>query len=279
LAGVAAGFYVSSFVRGHATHELTHKIRRSKVSREHDREFAELLAVAATRRFPTFQPDLVVSIPERPDGEDRFRSIRTELAGRVGAVDAGAVLSQRWVVANYRQMTRVERREASAGRFIAHQPIDGCRVLLVDDVVTSGWQAREAIRALIAAGAGDWRFAAVARATAAPGEAGARPEGKPEGQLEHGSRARPDLADVAYDQPIAERVIHELIAVEALPPEVPGSRRAVVRWSDGTVGEALRWYADLCGCPHKSSYADFRVMPRGSPEWPPSRGNGLRTSA
>jgi hypothetical protein len=39
-------------------------------------------------------------------------------------------------------------------------------------------------------------------------------------------------------------VIHELIAVEALPPEVRGSRRAVVRWSDGTVGEALRWYHD-----------------------------------
>jgi hypothetical protein len=29
-----------------------------------------------------------------------------------------------------------------------------------------------------------------------------------------------------------------------MPPEVRGSRRAVVRWSDGTVGEALRWYHD-----------------------------------
>jgi predicted amidophosphoribosyltransferase len=171
---VAAGLYVPSFVHGHATHELTHKIRRSKVSREHDREFAELLAVAATRRFATFQPDLIVSVPERPGAEDRFRSIRAELASRVGAVDAGTVLRQRWVVADYRRMTRVERREASAGRFTAQQPIDGCRILLIDDVVTSGCQAREAIRALIAAGAGDLRFAAVARATAAPGEAPAR---------------------------------------------------------------------------------------------------------
>jgi hypothetical protein len=40
-----------------------------------------------------------------------------------------------------------------------------------------------------------------------------------------------------------------------------GSRRAVVRWSDGTTGEALRWFADLCGDPHKSAYADLRVMP------------------
>ena len=67
-------------------------------------------------------------------------------------------------------MTRVERREAWAGRFTAQQPIDGCRILLIDDVVTSGCQAREAMRALIAAGAGHLRFAAVARATAAPRE-------------------------------------------------------------------------------------------------------------
>jgi predicted amidophosphoribosyltransferase len=40
------------------------------------------------------------------------------------------------------------------------------RVLLIDDVVTSGGQAREAIRALNAAGAADWRFAALAQATA-----------------------------------------------------------------------------------------------------------------
>jgi predicted amidophosphoribosyltransferase len=175
--GVAAGLYVPSFVHGHVTHELTHKIRRSKVSREHDREFAELLAVEATRRFPTFQPDLIVSVPERPGAEDRFRSIRTELARRLGAVNADTALRQRWVVADYRQMTRVERREASAGRFTAQQPIDGCRVLLIDDVVTSGCQALDAIRALIAAGAGDLRFAAVARATAAPGEARGRADG------------------------------------------------------------------------------------------------------
>jgi predicted amidophosphoribosyltransferase len=180
-AGVAAGLYVPSFAHGHATHELTHKIRRSKVSREHDREFADLLAVAATRRFPEFQPDVIVSIPERPGAEDRFKSIRTGVASPVGAVDVGAVLRQRWVVADYRQMTRAKRREASAGRFIAKQPVEGCRILLIDDVVTSGWQAREAIRALIAAGAGEWRFAAVARAAAAPGEVLARPDGKRKG--------------------------------------------------------------------------------------------------
>jgi hypothetical protein len=39
------------------------------------------------------------------------------------------------------------------------------------------------------------------------------------------------------------RVI-EVLVVEDLSVGSTGSRRAVVRWSDGTEGEALRWYAD-----------------------------------
>jgi hypothetical protein len=39
-------------------------------------------------------------------------------------------------------------------------------------------------------------------------------------------------------------VVSEVVAVEDLPFGSPGTRRAVVRWSDGTTGEALRWYQD-----------------------------------
>jgi hypothetical protein len=49
---------------------------------------------------------------------------------------------------------------------------------------------------------------------------------------------------VSYDRRVGEPVIAEVIAVEPVPVDAPGSRRAVVRWSDGTVGEALRWYDD-----------------------------------
>jgi hypothetical protein len=55
--------------------------------------------------------------------------------------------------------------------------------------------------------------------------------------------------------------ITEVLRFEDLPLGSRGTRRAVVRWSDGSEGEALTWYADLCGCPHKSAYADSRVMP------------------
>lgn len=38
--------------------------------------------------------------------------------------------------------------------------------------------------------------------------------------------------------------VEEVLRFEDLPIGSTGSRRAVVRWSDGSEGEALRWYAD-----------------------------------
>jgi hypothetical protein len=38
--------------------------------------------------------------------------------------------------------------------------------------------------------------------------------------------------------------VAEVLAFEDLPIGSTGSRRAVVRWSDGTETEACRWYAD-----------------------------------
>jgi len=38
--------------------------------------------------------------------------------------------------------------------------------------------------------------------------------------------------------------VESVVRFEDLPVGDRGSRRAVVRWSDGTEGEALRWYAD-----------------------------------
>jgi hypothetical protein len=40
------------------------------------------------------------------------------------------------------------------------------------------------------------------------------------------------------------RTVAEVLVFEELKPDAAGSRRALVRWSDGTVGEALRWYDD-----------------------------------
>ncbi len=48
----------------------------------------------------------------------------------------------------------------------------------------------------------------------------------------------------------------EVLRFEDLPPGELASRRAVVRWSDGTVGEGFRWYSDeviVCEGDHGNS--------------------------
>jgi hypothetical protein len=70
-------------------------------------------------------------------------------------------------------------------------------------------------------------------------------------------KQRPGSLD-AVNMSESSPTVVEVLRFEDLPL---GSRRAVVRWSDGTEGEALTWYSDLCGCPHKSAYADSCVMP------------------
>ena len=47
-----------------------------------------------------------------------------------------------------------------------------------------------------------------------------------------------------YDEAVSERIVAEVTAVESLPPGASGSRRALVQWSDGSAGEALRWWSD-----------------------------------
>jgi hypothetical protein len=41
--------------------------------------------------------------------------------------------------------------------------------------------------------------------------------------------------------------VAEVLRFENLPPDALASRRAIVRWSDDTHSEALRWYADEIG--------------------------------
>jgi hypothetical protein len=48
----------------------------------------------------------------------------------------------------------------------------------------------------------------------------------------------------SYDRPVPDPVVVEVVSIESLPVGANGSRRAVVRWSDDTTGEALRWYDD-----------------------------------
>jgi hypothetical protein len=39
-------------------------------------------------------------------------------------------------------------------------------------------------------------------------------------------------------------IVEEVLRFEDLPSGSMASRRAIVRWSDGSEGECLRWYSD-----------------------------------
>jgi hypothetical protein len=73
-------------------------------------------------------------------------------------------------------------------------------------------------------------------------------------------RAYADDTLESVSAPEPSPTITDVLRFEDLPLGSRGTRRAVVRWSDGSESEALCWNDDLCGSPHKSSYADERVM-------------------
>jgi hypothetical protein len=65
----------------------------------------------------------------------------------------------------------------------------------------------------------------------------------------------------------SEPIVEEVVRFENLPLGSVGSRRAIVRWSDGTEGAAIAWYADetlLCEGDHGNSrLMSSRVEMRG----------------
>jgi hypothetical protein len=44
--------------------------------------------------------------------------------------------------------------------------------------------------------------------------------------------------------PASEPVVEEVLGFENLPLGSAGTRRAIVRWSDGSESSAMTWYAD-----------------------------------
>jgi hypothetical protein len=49
---------------------------------------------------------------------------------------------------------------------------------------------------------------------------------------------------IAMSNCTSESIVEEVLRFEDLPPGSAGTRRAVVRWSDGTEGAAMTWYSD-----------------------------------
>ena len=81
----------------------------------------------------------------------------------------------------------------------------------------------------------------------------------------------------------ANATVVKILSFEDLPSGSLASRRAVVRWSDGSEGEAMRWYADEAPiCEGDSDRQDARAAavaailpgPRLAPVVAPRRSPG-----
>jgi predicted amidophosphoribosyltransferase len=108
--------------------------------------------------------DLVVSVPGRADADfDRFEVGRAAVAESLGAEDGVDALVMVRECENYTDLDRDQRRMVNHGRFSASRDLNGETVVLLDDVITSGSQARACQRELLGAGAGAvWTLVAAA---------------------------------------------------------------------------------------------------------------------
>jgi hypothetical protein len=145
------GRYFPTADRRHPQHPLSRLIIRSKSDEDASEELAACFGAMAEAL--QHRPDIVVSVPPAPDDRrDRLAQARTRICQASGAADGAGVLTMLFTVSDYKKTARHDRESRNEGRFES-EGLDGERVMLIDDVLTSGGQALACRNALLAAGA------------------------------------------------------------------------------------------------------------------------------
>lgn len=116
-----------------------------------------MAACAAGARLPAAQ--LVIPVPLhrrrlRERGYNQSELLAAEVSDRLGLPVRSDVLLRRQTTEAQSALTLEERRANVRGAFIAARALDGQTVLLVDDVLSTGFTASECARVLRQAGAG-----------------------------------------------------------------------------------------------------------------------------
>jgi HAD superfamily hydrolase (TIGR01509 family) len=147
-----AGRYYTRFDGRHPADNLSRLIISAKHNPRAAAQAGELLAAAAARCQGTAF-DVVTSVPPKPgQAYDRFATARAAVADATSAVDSGEILRQRFADPDYKRRRASVRAARVAGHFTA-TALSGERVLLLDDVITSGAQVKECRRQLHERGA------------------------------------------------------------------------------------------------------------------------------
>lgn len=134
-------------------HELSHLVLRAKSEPTAAEEVAAIFGTLAEKLTSGPIPELVLSVPPEPDGYDRFALARAVLAQVWEARDGVGLLTMNHTVEDYKHVAREDRARRNTERFEC-APLDLERVVLIDDVLTSGGQSEACRQAITAAGGG-----------------------------------------------------------------------------------------------------------------------------
>lgn len=134
-----------------------------------DRPLGQLIHQRVGGRLRAFAPEMVVAVPLHPRRLRERTYNQALLLARVLARELDAPVRARALArvrdtGSQQRLSRDERRRNLRQAFVADALVAGRRILLVDDVVTTGATVAECARALLDAGAASVAVAALARA-------------------------------------------------------------------------------------------------------------------
>lgn len=134
-----------------------------------ERPLVRLLADALAGPLPVFAPDLLLPVPLhrsrlRERGYNQSLLLARALGRHFGIAVAPRLLLRTRPTPPQQGLSATERHDNLAGAFALRRPLDGARILLIDDVMTTGATARRCAQALRAGGASAVAVAVLGRA-------------------------------------------------------------------------------------------------------------------
>lgn len=160
----ALGRYFTASDPRHATSALSATV----LSLKNDDTHANILGEAVGKAIANLDwaPDCIVPVPMKPSQErNRFKELLDSAADHFDEdieveLDGLKTIKE---VEGYKQMNALERAEAIKDAFDTDFTWGGAKILLLDDVYTTGETTRECVRILNANGAGEVRVMAIAK--------------------------------------------------------------------------------------------------------------------
>lgn len=161
------------FTRGRGIFLYDDRMKRSILAfkyggrREYGSFFAEAIAAFAGEDILRWRPDLIVPVPMHPRscrqrGFNQAEDLARKAGARLGIPTAAGLVKKRKTGKAQKTLDAAARRRNLRDAFWVTAPVYGLRILIIDDVFTTGSTVEAVAAALKAAGARDIFFVAVA---------------------------------------------------------------------------------------------------------------------